>query len=437
MSDCYSFDADIEECYTFESSFRFHTEDCYTFISHFPGDDDEYEEDEEEEDEEEIIEVEEEIDFKELGFTAIKCIQSHGFDEIVVIGLYLATQESEEVAIIARILYTRATIGGVGALNGILFQSNLSEYGISYNDVYLLESWDMQSSSSDLCIVCNNNLAIYIDGLIFTEKNRVVDPRAIIMPFWEEDSYGALRTRGDYHIVCTNGDIKSYQLYYGIYYPDCPEECLDSESICAMAGDPCVKVKYYDDECYEYTRKNAFNVKSISSGEESIYDCSHFLAKVEQIETNTPSCVGGTQRVHLGSMENQRDGVIFSYEGRFFLGEKEPEWQIAKHSQIDDTAGCGLSLTYERGFGVIVEEDDMIQLTGLPNDPVYFGKFMIDTEYYAVQIQNTGTTKYIKKDGTIEGEIASINTTIISGVALIADNSAIVEQIVLDDIEEE
>ena len=249
--DCFNITTNEEECFTISV----HEEECFFIKSN-------------EEDEQEYPLPEDPIDFGELGFTNIKCVQAHGLFEIIVIGKYKPTESSPVLEVIANVNFIPSVIGGIGKLNGVYNFSELSKYDITYDDVTRLDGFDVLTTMSTLAIIVDTRV-IWVEGMFFnvigdTDEFDNVEGVPSENPFSKEETYPSIQ---QFPIGNRSGSFV-YSGWWSSYYAPPYEDgqCLTGTLIGSPCGDPVgcggVDVNTTDMSTDEIPKRKTYNISN-------------------------------------------------------------------------------------------------------------------------------------------------------------------------------
>jgi hypothetical protein len=417
----------------------------------------------------------EEVDFGELGFVNVKCVQAAGLNNIFIVGTVSDGETQTEV--LANVLHIPATDGGISKLQSIYQSVPLSsfdtiEFGevtrtVTLSDVDRLDGWDIQSSTSSICLVLTDNTAIWINPVSLSETDRQSDGGAD--PYFDEDTYSVAGTKTSvesysktWQSVSTDyrmndipyeaafdyfnkdiGNVGMQIISPTEYYPGYPITFSNNntETTFSTLGAKKYTVltkKQNDASEIDSGLSNSF-AKNIRSLQEA-----YFKDWVNVLATGN-TCAPLDREV----VRKRGSALIFneaSTGNKFLLRINADDLRIehvygilAIASSIRDTVtGVKIdnNITNSHNTNRMVaslSDNDILPLGYMPTYLLDGGKISKSDTYFAVWYSTT--MRYFRLDGTKTTSIANAkNSTLVKGVAIVADGTPIVKQTVLDDV---
>lgn len=373
------------------------------------------------EEEEENPPFTETVDFADIGFTEIKCVQAHGLNEIIVIGKYKEQPDSEEEEVIATVIYIPSVIGGIGSLQGVYLYEPISTFGIKYVDIDRLDGYDALTTLSKICICMVDKNVIWIDPQLYIESSRthdfaVYNGEAHADPFCEEDSYGLGDAYFDGEAPHTYpGSVKQYQVDIADAVCTHTPNCSDPDIYC-YAG--------------EITASGAYEYVYYKTQLQTTGDYSDIRVPARLGESGSPGgsyCkASGTFSNGLGSISVKRGNSGISTSGDVFTTADSPsytystgfitqryEWFEGKYNYVTNA--------------VVYAHVPIQPIGALPVSGV---KVTIGDSYMSnVAGDDLDVFVYTEINGNNAGSIADAhNSTVIGEVFINANGTSIVDQ---------
>ncbi len=371
-----------------------------------------------------VYEFQDEIDFGELGFLNVKCIQGHGLNEAVIIGKHEEVKDSGITTdIVAKIQYTPSVLGGIGKLGGILLSENLDTYNIEYDDVDRLDSWDTETTQCDIAIVLNSHV-VWIDGLILTESDssefHTAPSEARGHPFFTEETYGYSGTHAVPESTCDESDPNH----------------ISSSRICG-SGYVCGIEYGYTHATFPQGSLNRRLVKDRNGNDvKTNVSCAmgEWIPFEDVYCPNSPSIPNATE---YADNSTSRANIALFGNLLFFGIEIEDFYQTGSYCfdftcelfRTDEDLGCNCE-----GGGGTLTTNYIIQVLGFTNDPgnriLMSGdsKLCSDGDYAGYLTESTGEIDVISSDGLRRQSFTNYDYTIIKQVILLPDGTATVKQ---------
>lgn len=408
------------------------------------------------------------IDFADLDFVSIKCVQAHGVGKIVVVGTYLVDTVATDV--IASVLFTPATDGGINKIDRVYTYAPLSDYNtvefgevtseVTLSDVARVDGYDIQSGTSSICLVLTDGTAIWLNPLILTEQSRQSDGG--VDPYFNEDSYSVagVKTSIETYSKTWTTASTNYTAYYGAIIdaysresnPLPPFEFFDFDKEilfnpnCASPDITC------HNSTSSYTTPTDNERTTITrlqtSGGESYTDVPGKYAKdvqpaelLDYVGSTSVNLQDGMDYTILNSEPHRKrkgifiiknpdtdEQLLYAVDANSLINE--PIWKRICQTDTDIR-----SYHQYRLYGT-----EYHMICNMSEVPISIGthtlegiKLAISDSY--VMVGNGTGMDYFKIDLTHSCSISNAkNSTIIKGVAVIADGTTEITQTILDDI---
>lgn len=377
------------------------------------------------------------------GFSSIKCIQSHGDMEMVLIGVY-QPENAEPREVIAKFTYIESTYGGVRKVTNIDYYVNLDMYeGITIANIDRLDGWDIESITSSLCIVLTDGTAIWLDGVLFVEQNRATDANDC---YFEEDTYSIPSI--------LNTSWQSVKMWLGY-----TQAQISNESNCHLLNFwvpnsddidwPSPAIPYW----YSSGQATVWKIQTRDQTDQSVittgisgstfitgsYPCPTVedligtypnLKATQGDLANKVSLIPLLKRKGIIILENASSNAII-YFGDDFGSMVDYGWRL-RWVETRPTYCNMLQEGRDGSRGTFIDTSTSLSIGGI--DPLQVGKISVGSKYL-MYCGGGNTTFYNNADSADTTVIGNRNITLVGSVAIEADGTNLIKQTLLESVE--